>query len=78
MNIEDYRFGRIVINGQIYNSDLILLPDRLSTNWRRQSGHELHVEDIKEVLAANPELLIVGTGYYGALKILSDTQQYLA
>lgn len=77
MRIEDYKFGYIIIDGKTYNKDLILLPDRLHTNWWRRSGHELHVEDIHEALAVDPELLIVGTGYNGALRVLPDTQQHL-
>ena len=29
MNIEDYRFGRIVVNGRAYTSDVIVFPDRV-------------------------------------------------
>ena len=32
-HIDDYRFGRIVIDGRAYTSDLILLPHRVVENW---------------------------------------------
>jgi len=32
--VESFRFGKIVINGQKYNKDLIVFPDEVKTNWR--------------------------------------------
>jgi len=31
--IESYDFGRIVINGKKFGSDLIIFPDRVNGNW---------------------------------------------
>lgn len=69
MKILDYSFGRINIDGQDYDSDVIIYPDRVSGSWWRKSGHEICVEDVKEVLEFKPDLLIIGTGAYGVLKV---------
>jgi hypothetical protein len=39
--IEGYRFGRIVVDGEEQTRDVIVLPDRIVTNWRREDGHNL-------------------------------------
>jgi len=75
--IESYDFGRIVIDGKEYTNDLIILPDHIETNWRRKKGHELSVEDIRTVLEAKLEILIVGTGFSGLMKVLPDTRSLL-
>ena len=73
--IDSYRFGQIVISGKKYSSDVVIFPDRVSDNWWRKSGHELCVEDIAEVMTENPEVLIVGTGDSGLVKVLPEVEQ---
>ncbi|MFC1989164.1 Mth938-like domain-containing protein [Chloroflexota bacterium] len=76
MNIIDsYHFGKIVINGKNYSSDVIIFPDRIRDNWHRKTGHKLCLEDIAEVITENTEVLIVGTGASGLMKILPEVEQ---
>jgi hypothetical protein len=44
--LEDYSFGRIVVDGEEQTRDLIVLPHRVLTNWWRREGHSLAVEDL--------------------------------
>lgn len=74
MRIDDYSFGKIVIEGKYYTSDVIIYPDRVNSNWWRKEGHELAVQDIEEVLREKPEILIVGTGSPGLMKVSSQTE----
>ncbi|NPA49159.1 MAG: hypothetical protein GXO20_04200 [Thermodesulfobacteria bacterium] len=67
--IEDYSFGRIVISGKTYTSDVKIILDRIVPNWWRREGHYLHPEDIEDILASEAEVLVVGTGAYGVMKI---------
>jgi len=79
MHVDSYTFGRIVIDGKTHTTDLILLPGgRLQAGWWRRRGHELHPEDLQEILKASPKVLIVGTGYYGAMRITPEAEQTLA
>ena len=73
--IDSYDFGRIVINGKRYNSDLIVFPDKVRDGWWRKEGHRLHVEDLKDVLESKPEVLVVGTGYSGLMRIPLETRR---
>jgi len=40
-------------------------------------GHILSVDDVKEIIDAKPEVLVVGTGYSGLMKIPPQTERYL-
>jgi hypothetical protein len=71
--IESYAFGRIVIDGQAYNADLILLPDRIVDGWWRQEGHVLHPADLDAVFDAAPAVLIVGQGAYSRMRVADET-----
>src|SRR5829696_6513651 len=66
--LEDYSFGRIVVDGEEQTRDLIVLPDRVLTNWWRREGHSLALEDLTEVEDELPERLILGTGAHGRLR----------
>jgi hypothetical protein len=79
MLIESYKFGAVVINGKRYTSDVIVLPERVIDGWWRKEGHRLHVEDLEEILKQEPkpEVLIVGTGYYGLVKIPPEVENTL-
>ncbi len=76
MNIIDsYQFGLIVVNGWEYTSDIIIFPDRVRDNWWRKAGHQLYLDDVAEVITENPEVLVVGTGASGLMKVLPEVQQ---
>ena len=66
--ISGYRFGHVVVDGEIHTRDLIVLPGRVIGNWWRREGHGLVLEDLAEVLEELPERLIVGCGYASQLR----------
>jgi hypothetical protein len=66
--INGYRFGQIVVDGEEQTRDVIVLPDRVVTNWWRADGHRLVLADLDEVLAELPACLLVGTGAYGRMR----------
>lgn len=72
MKIESYEFGEIVIDGKIYRRDLIILGDKIVENWWREEGHFLKIEDLYEVFEYKPEVLIIGTGANGLMKVSDD------
>lgn len=75
--IESYRFGRMAIDGRFFTADLIILPNRILTNWWRKEGHLLCLDDLGEALKENPEALVIGTGALGMLKIEEEVRNYL-
>lgn len=70
--IEKYAFGLMIINGVKYTRDLIILPTgEVKDDWWRIEGHRLRLEDLKVILNLDvlPEVLVVGTGYSGLMKV---------
>lgn len=72
MRIEDYSFGRIVIEGKTYTSDVIIFPERVFSPWWRKEGHLLRMEDLADVLKERPEVLIIGSGRSGVMTVPED------
>ncbi|MGH2819310.1 MAG: MTH938/NDUFAF3 family protein [Actinomycetota bacterium] len=66
--IDDYRFGRIVVDGTGHDRDVIILPGEVVPNWWREQGHSLVTSDLDQVMDALPQHLIIGTGAYGQMK----------
>ena len=75
--IDQYEFGRIVVDGREETRDLIVLPDRVVRNWWRRDGHALVLDDLVEVLDELPPHLVVGTGADGRMRPDPDTVQQL-
>jgi len=70
--IQGYSFGKIVVDGTEYTADVLVFPERVVANWWRKEGHLLQLEDLREVLADHPEVLIVGTGSQQCLKVSEE------
>jgi hypothetical protein len=66
--IESYSPGRIVVDGVELHRDVIVLPDRVLTEWWRRDGHSLAMEDLDDVLEDLPQRLILGCGYASRLE----------
>jgi hypothetical protein len=66
--LRDYSFGRLLVDGEEHRRDLIVLPDRVLTDWWRKEGHSLAVEDLEEVIDDLPERLVLGCGAEGRLR----------
>ncbi len=76
--IDDYSFGRIVIDGKTFTSDVIIYGERVDASWWRKEGHRLDPEDIADVLSARPDILIIGTGYAGVMTVPKKTREKIA
>ena len=77
LKIEHYSFGKIIIDGKSYTSDVIIYPDRVSASWWRKEGHNLDIADLTDVIKAKPDVLVVGTGYSGAMRVPQETLTHL-
>lgn len=75
--IEFYDFGVIVVDGKRYTNDVIVFLDRVKAGWWRREGHRLAIEDLQEVLKAEPQVVVVGTGYSGLMKVPNEVKQHL-
>lgn len=76
--IEQYAFGKIVINGHAYHSDVIIFEEQVRSDWWRKTGHELSVIDVEPAVEEyDPTAMVVGTGKFGMMKILPETKTFL-
>lgn len=74
--IEDYSFGRIKINGKIYNHDIIIYQDKISS-WWRITGHEVAIKDIEDLVKQKVEVIVFGMGSPGLMKVKPEVKSYL-
>jgi len=76
--IDTYSFGRMIIDGRKYTKDLWILPNgEIVCPWWRITGHELVLADIEELMAARPDLLIIGTGANGVMRLAPGLESVL-
>jgi len=75
--INSYQFGKVIIDHKEYYSDIIIYKDKVNDNWWRKEGHNLCIEDIREILNKKPEILIIGTGAYGLMKVSLELMKHL-
>ena len=73
MRIEAHSFGKITIDGETSNSDVIIYPNRVEASWWRKEGHRLQAAHLTEVINERPEVLIIGTGHNGLMKVPAET-----
>jgi len=78
MMIDSYKYGQIVVNGTTYVSDLIIYHDRVDPRWSRHEEHRLIPTDITDALNAQPDVLIIGTGYAGVLIVPKEIAAHIA
>lgn len=70
--IDSYNFGEITIDGRTYTSDVIIYKDKVESSWRRIEGHRLSLGDIAGILDKKPQILIIGTGAEGVMRVPAD------
>jgi hypothetical protein len=75
--IESYRFGEVLVEGDRFTSDITITSDGSVSGWWRREGHLLNVEDLKDILSEDLEVLVVGTGSSGAMSVHEEVREYL-
>jgi hypothetical protein len=69
MEIQSYEFGHIQIDGKAYRNDVKLIGNAVVPQWWRSQGHYVALQDAKDLLAAEAEVCIFGTGAYGSMRV---------
>lgn len=75
--VDSYQFGVIVVNGRRYTSDVIIYPNRVDDSWWRREGHSLSPRDLGEIVREKPEILVIGTGNSGLMKVSPSTRRWI-
>jgi hypothetical protein len=75
--IEQFRFGTMVVDGTTYNSDIKIIEGRVIAGWWRKKGHMVEIEDVRDILAAEPDILVLGRGEPGRMRITDSLRERL-
>ena len=74
--IDQYTTGsHMTVKGTTYRQDLKIIHGEVKGNWWRREGHCLDVGDIQDILVAGPEILVIGTGYAGNMRVPGSVRQ---
>lgn len=76
MRVESYSFGTIKLNEKVFKNDVIVYGEFVKEWWRRE-GHRVCLNDVKDILKLRPEVVVIGTGYYGVVKVDRDVIERL-
>ncbi len=71
-----YSFGKMTIDGEIYDYDLCISPKRKVQGFTVQD-HQINVQSIKNVITDEIKTLIIGHGYSSMATLPSDTLNFL-
>ena len=74
MKIQSYRFGYIQIDGKDYRNDVKLIGESVIPDWWRSQGHFVEIRDVQDLLNADAEICIFGTGAYGSMRVSEAVQ----
>ena len=74
--IDNYTFGRFVIDGKTYENNVILIDEKTKTA-RHLPDHELSLNDIAELVEAKPDYIILGTGASGVMPVSEDIKKFI-
>ena len=69
MHIDTYSFGHICIDGVDYSKDLIIDCKTVLTPWWRESGHVFEIDDLKNLMSIKPDVVVLGTGFFGRVRV---------
>ena len=79
LRIDACSFGTLVVNGKSYTDDLLIYPDgEITGPWWRKRGHQLSMDDMRELLDSSPEVIVAGTGVSGGMKPDEDLEKELS
>lgn len=77
-HIDEYRFGVITIDGVTYTDDVVVLRGQVRCPWRRTAGGHLFASvDLAEVIKSRPEIVLLGRGYLGMVKVADEAIEAL-
>ena len=82
--IERFEWGRFEISGQVHDADGrgvgkdICIVGGEVRPWAERKGHRLTTKMVKLALRPDVEILVIGNGVNGAIKVTRKTRQAIA
>lgn len=75
--IEEYHFGSITINDQVYEHDVEARSEGKVLEWWRKESHLIDIDDVKRAVEEDPEVIIIGTGHSDMAKVSQETKDFI-
>ncbi len=79
------RFGEVTIGGKLYTRDVFITVDgevkkrkKHPARQEHEASHTLHPKEVEKACRGGPEVLFVGTGESGSLKLSDGALRYLS
>lgn len=83
MKIEDYSFGSITIDGEVYTKDLWIINGKIEKRDKSISksqfgtSHKIPKKELKRVITQKTKKVIVGSGDSGLVSLTNKAVEYL-
>ena len=83
MKIEDYSFGSITIDGEIYHKDLWIIDGKITKRDKSiakekfGTSHMISRRELKRVLTPKTRRIIIGAGNSGLVSLTNKAQKHL-
>lgn len=77
MMIEYFSFGSIIVDGINYTNDIKIIQGKVIPSWWRKSGHRVNIDDIRDIIGAKPDILVLGKGKPGMMKSTPSLCEFL-
>src|SRR3989344_419923 len=75
MIIDEFKFGSFRIDGRTYLSDIKIINNTIKY-WSGRQKHELNLESVQDLASSSPDMVIIGTGAAGLVKVPIDVKMY--
>jgi hypothetical protein len=75
--IENFSFGNIVVNGITYTNDIKIIQGKVDPTWWREKGHQVNIDDIRDIIDVGPDILVLGKGKPGLMRSTPSLCEYL-
>ena len=66
-----------MVDGVTYSEDIKIVGGRVVSDWWRASGHKVDVDDVADIFAQTPEVLVIGRGQPGYLDVTEKLRSRL-
>ena len=74
--IDSYSFGSYIINGKEHKWDIKLINKNVF-RWVGRNGHNIIIDDIRDLIAEKPEILIIGIGASGLINVSDKIKEFI-
>ncbi len=83
MKIDNYSFGSITIDGEVYHKDLWIIDGRIKKRDKSiakskfETSHRISRKELKRVMTPKTRRIIIGSGNSGLVSLTNKAQIYL-